>query len=195
MKSAFTSQGYYLNSGYNKATNQTILCDSSDGCSTLKVDLGYYVNAGNSEKPIIKCEKEGSECSEIESPECPSSADAIAGNYCYADSQLKFYPASNSTAISASKSDDCYSFATIPVNGFPGIRTETGSLFKISRYFINRYYQSGVVMIDKNGKLVDTLTSDQSDISLYDCNDSTKICSERPGCTPNTYMFDAENRK
>eukprot|EP00833_Pecoramyces_ruminatium_P002734 jgi/Orpsp1_1/1176766/evm.model.c7180000058915.1 len=195
MKSAFTSQGYYLNSGYNKATNQTILCDSSDGCSTLKVDLGYYVNAGNSEKPIIKCEKEGSECSEEESPNCPSSADAIAGNYCYADNQLKFYPSTNSTAISASKSDDCYSFATIPVNGFPGIRTETGSLFKISRYFINRYYQGGVVMIDKNGKLVDTLTSDQSDISLYDCNDSTKICSERPGCTPNTYMFDAENRK
>jgi len=43
--------------------------------------------------------------------------------------------------------------------------------------------------------LVDTLTYDQSDITLYDCNDSTKICNERPGCTPNTYMFDAENKK
>jgi len=32
-KPAFTSQCYYINDGYNKAQNQTILCDSSDGCA------------------------------------------------------------------------------------------------------------------------------------------------------------------
>ena len=195
-KTAFTStQGYYLNDGYNKSQNQTILCDSSEGCAALKVDLGYYVNAGESDKPIIKCEKEGTECVSEESPVCPESKDAVPGNYCYEDSQLKFYIATNSTSISASKSDDIYSFAIIPDGGFPGIKRETGSLFKISRLYINRFYQSGIVMIDKNGKLVDSLSSDQSDINLYDCNDSTKICTERAGCTSNTYMFDSENKK
>jgi len=195
LKSAFTSQGYYLNSGYNKSVNQTIICDSTDGCNTVKVDLGYYVNAGNADKPIIKCEKEGNECVEEASKPCPDPAKAVPGNYCYEDSQLKFFTVNNSTAIAASKSDDTYAFATIPSNGFPGIKSETGSLFKISRYFINRFYQSGVIMIDKNGKLVDSLGGDTSDISLYDCNDSTKVCTERPGCTSNTYMFDSENRK
>jgi len=195
LKSAFTSQGYYLNSGYNKSVNQTIICDSTDGCNTVKVDLGYYVNAGNTDKPIIKCEKEGNECVEEASKPCPDPAKAVPGNYCYEDSQLKFFTVNNSTAIAASKSDDTYAFATIPSNGFPGIKSETGALFKISRYFINRFYQSGVIMIDKNGKLVDSLGGDTSDISLYDCNDSTKVCTERPGCTSNTYMFDSENRK
>ncbi|OUM56894.1 hypothetical protein PIROE2DRAFT_18292 [Piromyces sp. E2] len=195
LKPAFTSNGYYLNSSYNKSQNQTVLCDSTDGCTTLKVDLGYYVNAGDTENPIIRCDKEGSECTSIESPKCPESTEAIPGNFCYENSQLKFFSATNSTAISASRSEDIYAFATIPDNGFPGIRRETGSLFKISRYFINRFYQSGVVMIDKNGKLVESLTSDQSDINLYDCNDSTKVCTEKPGCTSNTYMYDTENKK
>ncbi|KAG4100400.1 hypothetical protein H8356DRAFT_1036090 [Neocallimastix lanati (nom. inval.)] len=195
LTSAFTSEGYYLNSGYNKSTNQTIICDSTEGCSTVKVDLGYYVNAVNDDKKIIKCEKEGSECEEEDNKTCPLAEKAVPGNYCYEDGQLKFFTANNSTAITASKSDDTYAFATIPSNGFPGVKSETGSLFKISRYFINRFYQSGVIMIDKNGKLVDSLGGDTSDISLYDCNESTKVCTERPGCTSNTYMFDSENRK
>jgi len=196
LKSAFTSNGYFLNAGYNKSVNQTIICDSTEGCETQNVDLGYYVNAGDDTKPIIKCEKEGSECYSEESDSCPQTSDAVAGNYCYEEGLLKFFPEGNSTAIAASKSDDIYTFATIPSGGFPGIKSETGALFKISRYFINRFYQSGIVMIDKNGKLVDNLSSaDQSEISLYDCNDSTKTCTLRPGCTSNTYMYDSENKK
>jgi len=195
MKSAFSSQGYYLNSGNNKATNQTIFCDSYDGCSTLNVSLGYYVNAGNSEKQIIKCEKEGFECVEEKSPTCPEIKDATPGNYCYDNGQLKFFISNNSTAITASKSDNTYTFATIPSNGFPGIRSETGALFKVSYYYINRYYQSGVVMIDKNGKLVESLSGDQSDVKIYECNDNNKSCTEKAGCTSNTYMFDSENSR
>ena len=195
LKGAFTSSGYYLNGGYNKAINQTIVCDSSEGCITQNVDLGYYVNAGDSSHPIIKCEKEGAECVAEESVPCPKTEAAIAGNYCYEEDQLKFYPNSNSTAVTASKADDYYTFATIPSGGFPGIKSDTSTLFKISRYYINRFYQSGVVMIDKNGKLVDNLSSDQSEINLYDCSDSTKLCIQRPGCTSNTYMYDSENKK
>jgi len=189
-------QGYYLNAGSNKAINQVIVCDSSEGCKSEKVDLGYYVNAGDSTKPIIKCEKEGSECTADESPKCPADENATAGDYCYEEDQLKFFVSSNSTAIVATKSDDYYAFAEIASGNFPGIKTTTGSLFKISRYFINRFYKGGVVMIDKNGKLVDNLSSsDQSDISLYECNESTKLCTEKLGCTSNTYMFDSENGK
>jgi len=195
LKSAFTSQGYYLNSGYNKSVNQTIICDSTEGCKALKVDLGYYVNAGNDEKQIIKCEKEGNECVEEVSADCPEVSKAVPGNYCYENGQLKFFVANNSTAISATRSDDTYSYAIIQSYGFPGIKTETGSLFKISRYFITRYYGSGIIMIDKNGKLVNSLDGETSDIILYDCNESTKKCNERAGCTSNTYMYDTENRK
>ncbi|ORX65102.1 scaffoldin [Anaeromyces robustus] len=195
LKSAFTSSGYFLNSGSNKAVNQTIICDSIDGCETVKVDLGYYVNVGDETKPIIKCDKEGSECVAEASKACPETEEAKAGNYCYEDGQLRFYPNSNSTYVTASKSDDYYTFATIPANEFPGIKTETNSLFKVSYAYINRFYQGGIVMIDKNGKLVDSLSSDQNDITLYDCNDSTKMCTEKPGCTHNTYMYDSENKK
>ncbi|ORX65229.1 scaffoldin [Anaeromyces robustus] len=195
LKSAFTSSGYFLNSGSNKAVNQTIICDSIDGCETVKVDLGYYVNVGDETKPIIKCDKEGSECVAEASKACPETEEAKAGNYCYEDGQLRFYPVSNSTYVTASKSDDYYTFATIPANGFPGIKSETNSLFKVSYAYINRFYQGGVVMIDKNGKLVDSLSSDQNDVTLYDCNDSTKMCTEKPGCTHNTYMYDSENKK
>ncbi|ORX35839.1 hypothetical protein BCR36DRAFT_375794 [Piromyces finnis] len=121
----------YVNSHNN---TEIIYCTTEDGCkrcATEKVILGYYVNAGDTTKPVIKCEKEGTECVEEESKECPSSSDIIPGNYCYSEGSLKFYPSSNSTAISASKSDDIYTFATIPANGFPGIKSETGALFKI----------------------------------------------------------------
>jgi hypothetical protein len=195
LKPAFNSEGYYLNSGYNKSMNQTIQCDFTEGCRTVKVDLGYYVNAGNPKKPVIKCEEEKSECKEEEAKECPDSSKVKAGNYCYEDNQLKFFTASNTTAIAVSKSDYIYAFATIPEYGFPGIKREMGSLFKISRYFITRFYQGGVILIDKNGKLVDSLGGDMSDIHIYDCNEKTKVCTERPGCTSNTYMFDSENSR
>ncbi|KAG4085849.1 hypothetical protein H8356DRAFT_963727, partial [Neocallimastix lanati (nom. inval.)] len=195
LKSAFTSQGYYLNGGYNKSVNQTIICDVIDGCKTLKVDLGYYVNAGNKSKPIIKCEKEGNECVEEESPPCPNASKSVPGNYCYEGDQLKFFPNGNSIAVAASKFNDIYVFATIPNNGFPGIKSKTSTLFKISRYFINRFYQSGAIMIDNNGKLVDSLDGNQSNISLYTCNEDTNEYSKRSKCISNTYMFDSENSK
>ncbi|OUM70363.1 hypothetical protein PIROE2DRAFT_1503, partial [Piromyces sp. E2] len=70
LKSLFTSSGHYLNGGYNKSINQTIVCDSSDGCQIQKVDLGYY---------------------------CPEMIDAIAGNYCYEEIVSRDYWAVSQT--------------------------------------------------------------------------------------------------
>jgi len=122
-----------LNSGYNKATNQTITCDMEEGCQTLKVDLGYYVNAGDPRNPVIKCEKEGTECIAI-TPTCPTdSSSANAGDICYQNGQLSFYSSNNVTAISANKFDDYYTFASIASGKFPGINRSITSLFKITR--------------------------------------------------------------
>ncbi|MBE6494091.1 MAG: hypothetical protein E7Z84_05745 [Methanosphaera stadtmanae] len=196
LKSAFTSQGYFLNSCYNKAVNQTIVCDSTEGCQTQKVDLGYYLNAGDSNNPVIKCEKEGAECEAINSACSSDSSSIIAGGTCYQGGKLLFYPSSNSTAITASGSEDYYTFAVVSSGDFPGIQRSTGALFKVSRYFVNRFYKSGVVMIDNSGKLVNAASIvGLTETTLYDCDNSSKNCVQRPGCTPNTYMFDSENKK
>jgi len=194
-KSAFTSPGYYLNAGINKMTNQTIICDAETGCETLSVDLGYYVNAGDPSNPIIKCEKEKSPCI-AENVECPKrDEEAIAGDYCVRNNQIIFYAQNNSTAIAATKLDDYFTYSLIGGKRFPGITRSTSTLFKISYYYINRFYQNGVVVLDKNGKLLSSLDADEANTLLYDCNADTKVCTQRPGCTPYTYMYDSENKK
>ncbi|ORY58328.1 scaffoldin [Neocallimastix californiae] len=195
LRSPFTSTGYYLNAGYNKAINQTIRCDIEEGCQTLKVDLGYYVNAGNTEKPIIKCEKENAECEEEATKKCPTPEKSVGGDYCFEDNVLKFYPSSNSTSVTVNKSSDYYAYAKLAAGSFPGLKKETSTLYKITPYSINRFYQSGVVMIDKTGRLVDSTTFNQVDTTIYKCNDATKICTKRPNCNPLTYMYDSENKK
>ncbi|KAG4082933.1 hypothetical protein H8356DRAFT_1089926, partial [Neocallimastix lanati (nom. inval.)] len=40
---------YYLNNGYNKLSYPLIQCDSSEGCNPVEAEIGYYVNAGNSQ--------------------------------------------------------------------------------------------------------------------------------------------------
>ncbi|ORX76791.1 hypothetical protein BCR32DRAFT_283794 [Anaeromyces robustus] len=124
------------------------------GCSTFQVSFGYYINAEDSENPIIKCEK-----------------GKYKIEYCYDNEQLKFYPVGNSTTtISTTKTKDYYTYASIPINGFP-------------------------IIINKNDKLIDLPDPDQSDTNLYDCNDETKFCTLRPNCTLFTYMYISENHK
>ncbi|KAG4095488.1 hypothetical protein H8356DRAFT_996875 [Neocallimastix lanati (nom. inval.)] len=192
---AFISEGYYLNNGYNKLSYPLIQCDSSEGCNPVEAEIGYYVNAGNSQKPVIVCERENNECYERESPICPEPAMAIPGNYCFADGQLKFFKSNGSTAVYASKNKDIFVSVTIPKNGFPGIRSSTFALFKVSYYSINRYYKSGSIIVDKNGNVVDSMDGDQSGYTIYTCDEITKVCTESKGCSPNTYLYDAINKK
>jgi len=192
---AFTSEGYYLNNGYNKLSYPLIQCDSSAGCNTVEAEIGYYVNAGNSQKPVIVCERENNECYERESPICPEPAMVVPGNYCYANGQLKFFKSNNSDAVYASKNKDIFVSATISKNGFPGIRSSTFALFKVSYYSINRYYKSGSIIVDKNGNVVDSMDGDQSGYTIYTCDEITKVCTKSKGCSPNTYLYDAINKK
>eukprot|EP00833_Pecoramyces_ruminatium_P002493 jgi/Orpsp1_1/1176525/evm.model.c7180000057939.1 len=157
--------------------NQTITCTIEDGCQTTKVDLGYYVNAGDLENnPIIRCEKENTECIS-EKPKCPlNNESAVGGNYCYSNNQLIFYPSNNSTAISASNSNAYYIHATITL-------------------VISQVFLPLLVLYLKGGNLVESLNIIGQDANIYDCNSSTKLCTLRPGCIPNTYMLDSEHKK
>jgi len=192
--SSFTSDGYYLNSGYNKAVNQVIRCEETEGCQSQKVSLGYYLNIGDASNPIIRCEKEGAACITEEYKSCPKDQEIQPGDYCYEEDHLKFYPSQNSTGV-VGINDDLYTFATISANKFPGIRKKISTLFKVTRISINQIAPSGIIMIDKSGKLVKDLTDDQKDISIYECNEITKSCFEKPKCTPDTYTYDPESRR
>ena len=194
-KSAFSSIGYYLNAGYNKADYQVILCDVTKGCQYQKVDLGYYLNAGDVNNPIIKCENEGTECVTEEFKNCPEAKNVKPGDYCSENDHLKFYPTNNSTGVVGDIFEDFYIFATIPANKFPGIKSTISTLFKISRFSINQLSPSGIVIIDKYGKLIENLNDGQRDVFIYECNTSTKSCKEKLKCTSNTYAYDAESQR
>ena len=192
-KAAFTSEGYYLNNGYNRYTYPLILCDAMGGCSTVKAELGYYVNAGNPQKQIIVCEKENDVCYEKSSPTCPEATSATPGDYCYANKQLTFY--NSKKAFTASKNQDVFVLASIPKNGFPGINSPSDALFRVSYYYINRYYKNGTIIVDNNGKVVNSLDGDQTDNTIITCNEVSKVCTESKECKPNTYLYDSENKR
>ncbi|ORX83764.1 scaffoldin [Anaeromyces robustus] len=199
-KEAFNSQGYFLNSGYNNNNKeQIILCSTSAGCQTLKADLGYYVNSGDPiNNPIIKCEVKDKECVTVKYSPCPISSNSIAGDYCYEDSVLKFFASDHSEPVSANGLNDYYVYSTLLAGKFPGIKKDMTTVIKINQYYINRYEQVGIIMIDENtGRLVDSLTPGQTEesVTIYDCSDANKSCIEKKKCIPNTYMFDSENQK
>jgi len=195
LSSSFSSDGYYLNAGYNRAEYQVIRCDKFEGCEPLKVNLGYYLNVADAQNPIIKCEKEGKECTTEKYRSCPEASNVQPGDYCYEDDHLKFYPSSNSTGVVASSFDDVYTFATISPNKFPGIKNRVSTLFKVSRFSVNQISTNGLIILDKAGKLMKDLTGDQKDIIIYECTDSQRSCWEKPKCVSDTYTYDPESRR
>jgi len=192
---AINSQGYYLNAGSNNTSKQLIICDTTVGCQDVKVDLGYYVNAGDlTSHPTIRCQTVGQVCV-VENPvSCPTASTSVAGDHCYEDGKLKFFGEDKSEAVYATKSDDFYINAVIVGGKFPGISKTIKTIFKVSRYSINRYDKQGVVMIDETGKIVDSVTPSTGTI-IYDCSNSAIGCQEVVKCTINTYMYDSENQK
>jgi len=194
LSSAFSSQGYYLNAGSDSTTKPLILCNTTEGCQSLKVDLGYYVNAGDiASNPIIKCESVGRKCTAEKSVTCPTSSSSTAGDFCYDDNKLKFFNKDKSEAVYASSSD-YYTYATIIGGKFPGIKNTITTIMKVTQYSITQFEKNGVVMIDDHGHLIDSLTPDQT-ANVYDCSDTVNGCVEVVKCTPNNYMFDSENKK
>jgi len=194
-----SSDGYYLNAGSDASSNQVIACDN--GCSTLKVNPGYYKNANagkDATNIFIECVNE---CKIIEKSAvkaCISEPESSMACYDASSSGLKFLEKSTNVTEYVYSSSDLYSYTNVA--SFPTINNSNGvtTLFRISKYGIERYISSGVIAVSPSSHQLVTDVSNSvigTDVELYDCSTSTKICTQRASCQANTYMFDAENNK
>ncbi|ORX52658.1 scaffoldin [Anaeromyces robustus] len=180
--------GYYLNSGGDNGTNQVINC-ADNNCVTKSVNPGYYINANPSEdKELIECKLD--QCSFIKKDDaaCPTTFTVGA---CYKDSTLVFNKLENEELVSTK--DDLYVYATL--RKFPSITTETSTLFRITPYSVERFIDSGVVVITSSNTLATDISENSSDILLFECSTNTKLCVSVSSCTNNTYMYDTANHK
>jgi hypothetical protein len=190
--------GYYLNSGSDASTNQVIICNN--GCASKKVNPGYYKNAKGG---FLECVNECKAISDEKIDNCKTLAETKDSTACKADSLLQFYDKSGNGTIHTSEdnlSSDKYVYATI--SKFPSISSGSGitTLFRITKYGIERFIASGVVGVapstyqlvtDINGGVIGT------DVDLYDCSNtsSSKLCVKRSACNSGSYMYDSENGK
>jgi len=196
-ESAKVSEGYYLNAGGDSSVNQTIVCDTSNGCVTKKVNPGYYINAKTGDTDdLIKCTL--NECSPFTLDNSLESCKEgeTESKACNGGNLIKFY-GFNATLYSLDKGKtDVFTYTS--VKSFPSISSETTTLFHITSYGIERFIANGVIAIDANNHQLVTDFSKStigSDVELFDCSTSTRVCTKRSSCLDKTYMYDAENKK
>jgi len=194
---ATTSEGYYLNAGGDNSTNQTIVCDASTGCVTKSVNPGYYINAKTgSTSDLIKCTLNECTAFTLDSSFESCKSDETESKVCNDGGVLNFY-GFNATLYTLNK-DKIDEFTYTSIKSFPSITSETTTLFRITTYGVERFIASGVIAVDVNNH---QLVSDfgkaaiGSDVELYDCSSSTKLCTKRSSCQDKTYMYDSENKK
>jgi len=206
-KEAQKSDGYYINSGNEASTNQTISCDSTNGCISVHVNPGYYYNNDSKEDAeLIRCTL--TECKTFSSSDtevkCPSDTSTIKSTtICHNGSKLVLYESENLDKPLEYDQSDLYVYET--VKKFPSITSDVTTLFKISKYGVERFIVSGVVIVNSStNNLVSTqdIGSSDDDSStlgtgtvIYDCSTTTKVCKKRLSCTNNTYMFDTQNNR
>jgi len=202
LEAATAFNGYYLNAGGDSSTNQAIVCDTTKGCVTKSINPGYYVNAGkgatsDKEDDLIKCTL--NECSffKIDSSIEKCKEDETESKICSSNTNKLSFLGFNATLYEIEKEkNDLYTYTS--VKSFPSISSETTTLFRISYYGIERYIASGVVAVDANNHQLVTdygKSTVGSDVELYDCSTTTKLCTKRSTCQNKTYMYDAENKK
>ncbi|ORX44739.1 scaffoldin [Piromyces finnis] len=198
--------GYYLNTGSDSSNNQVIACD--DGCKSLKVNPGYYKNANSSESDgsdeYIECNNECKIAKATSIKQCPTDLSAVSiSEACVSKSSTNeytlklLYKNTNVTEYTYNTSDLYFHTS---ISSFPSISSGNGvtTLFRLSKYGIERYIASGVISVNpSSNQLVTDVNSNVigTDVNLYDCSSSTKICNKRSSCQANSYMYDAENKK
>jgi len=193
---SIATDSYYLNAGSDASTNQVISCDN--GCKSVKVNPGYYKNANSisTDDVLLECVNECKPIANIAA--CPSE-DVAASQACTSNGSLVFLEKNTNNTEHVYSSSDLYVYTS--VNNFPSISNANGvtTLFRISKFGVERYISSGVVAVSPSSHQLVTDANNSvigTDVDLYDCNNtSTKICAKRATCTPNTYMFDSENAK
>jgi len=195
-ESANRGSGYYVNAGANSATNQTILCDQSK-CTTKHVNPGYFINVGalGEDDDIIQCDLNTCVTKSISEIKCGTITSATV---CYDEekTQFQFYKSEELNNPLNYTNADVYVFDNL--KKFPSIsNSETTTLYRIGEFSVERYIGSGVVGVStvNNQKVTDYSDSTiGTDVLLYDCSLTTKLCTKRNSCVANTYMYDIENK-
>eukprot|EP00833_Pecoramyces_ruminatium_P007058 jgi/Orpsp1_1/1181090/evm.model.c7180000075811.1 len=191
--------GYYLNSGSNSSTNQTIYCDNSS-CITKHVNPGYYKNNGviDDDDVIIQCDLNTCTAKVSDEIDCSNMSSITSATVCYNDSgKFEFYKSDDLSApLNQTSNGDLYVYENL--KKFPSItNSDITTLYRISDYGVERYIGSGVIGVSTTSNQKVTDYSDATigtDVVLYDCSSSTKLCTKRSSCVSNTYMYDIENK-
>jgi len=190
--------GYYLNSGSNSSTNQTIYCDNSS-CITKHVNPGYYKNNGViDDDDIIQCDLNTCTAKVSDEIDCSKMSSITSATVCYNDSgKFEFYKSDDLSApLNQTSNGDLYVYENL--KKFPSItNSDITTLYRISDYGVERYIGSGVIGVSTTSNQKVTDYSDATigtDVVLYDCSSSTKLCTKRSSCVSNTYMYDIENK-
>jgi len=193
------TDGYYLNAGGNSSVNQTIYCENSS-CSTVHVNPGYFVNSGAIESDgkdgLIQCDLNTCDKKDQSIIDCSKLSTVISAAVCYTGTMFNFY-----------KSDDLVSPMNFTTAGevfiydslkkFPSINNEVTTLYHLTQYGIERYIGSGVVGVKTSTNQIESDFDGDlgTDIMLYDCSSTTKLCTKRSTCISNTYAYDIKNKK
>jgi len=200
LEAATAFNGYYLNAGGDSSTNQSIVCDTTKGCVSKNINPGYYINAGKGvadDDDLIKCTLNECTFFKVDTSIENCKEDDTESKICKGNTNKLSFLGYNATLYEIEKEKaDLYTYTS--VKSFPSISSETTTLFRISYYGIERYLASGVVAIDSNNHQLVTdfsKSSVGSDVELYDCSTTTKLCTKRSTCQNKTYMYDAENKK
>jgi hypothetical protein len=189
-------EGYYLNAGGDSSSNQVIFCDDNKKCTTKHVSPGYFINNGKDEDEetpddLIQCDF--NICKTVVSSIKCDGIKPTSATVCFDGTMFQFYKSDDlSNPLNDTTNGDLYIYDTL--KKFPTItNSETITLYRLSGNGVERYIGSGVVGVNSisNQKAADL---DSSDVIIYDCSSTTKLCYKRTSCISNTYAYDIENK-
>ena len=194
---ATTSKGYYLNAGGDNSTKQVIVCDATTGCVTKSVNPGYYINAMTDDaRNLIKCTLNECTAFTLDTSIEACKSEETESKVCNGGNALNFY-GFNATLypLNGEKIDE---FTYTSIKSFPSVSSEITTLFHVTTYGVERFIANGVIAVDMNNHQLVTDFSKSTigtDVELFDCSTSSKLCTKRSSCQDKTYMYDAENKK
>ncbi|ORX95804.1 scaffoldin [Neocallimastix californiae] len=198
---------YLINSGSDSKLNDSLIYCSKDSCSIAKASnnqfyLGfidnypglisckddkcvkhesYYINASELDK-VFYCSNNS--CQLEEPGQIPDEAShQIIPGECYVE-----------------KNDlimiESLYFVNVELrSGFPGIKSNTKTLFRITHKSITRVSIDGTLLIDNDThKIKMNPTNLTSKDSLYQCKKNKMICNKINSCSKKSYFLDIENK-
>lgn len=200
---SLSDKGYYMNSGVNRNTYPLIYCSKSTSCEYVSItEPGYYINASELDK-VFYCSNNS--CQLEEPGQIPDEAShQIIPGECYVEkNDLIMIGNKNENGeydeISTNETngdENLFYFVNVELrSGFPGIKSNTKTLFRITHKSITRVSIDGTLLIDNDThKIKMNPTNLTSKDSLYQCKKNKMICNKINSCSKKSYFLDIENK-